>query len=41
MRTIVAGYHNMGCEGLEALIRNGYDVVAPLWLLPPCLANLL
>ena len=28
MRTIVAGYHNMGCEGLEALIRNGYDVVA-------------
>jgi len=28
MRAIVAGYHNMGCEGLEALIRNGYDVVA-------------
>lgn len=28
MRTIVAGYHNMGCEGLEALIRNGYDIVA-------------
>lgn len=28
MRTIVAGYHNMGCEGLETLIRNGYDVVA-------------
>ncbi|MBT8119387.1 MAG: bifunctional UDP-4-amino-4-deoxy-L-arabinose formyltransferase/UDP-glucuronic acid oxidase ArnA [Gammaproteobacteria bacterium] len=28
MRTIVAGYHNMGCEGLEALLRNGYDVVA-------------
>ena len=28
MRTIVAGYHNMGCAGLDALIRNGYDVVA-------------
>jgi len=28
MRAIVAGYHNMGCEGLKALIRNGYDVVA-------------
>ena len=28
MRAIVAGYHNMGCEGLEALIRNGYEVVA-------------
>ncbi len=28
MRAIVAGYHNMGCEGLEALIRNGYDVAA-------------
>ena len=28
MRAIVAGYHNMGCEGLEALLRNGYDVVA-------------
>jgi UDP-4-amino-4-deoxy-L-arabinose formyltransferase / UDP-glucuronic acid dehydrogenase (UDP-4-keto-hexauronic acid decarboxylating) len=28
MRAIVAGYHNMGCEGLEALIRNGYEVAA-------------
>ncbi len=28
MRAIVAGYHNMGCEGLEALILNGYDVAA-------------
>jgi len=28
MRTIITGYHNMGCEGLESLIRNGYDVVA-------------
>jgi UDP-4-amino-4-deoxy-L-arabinose formyltransferase/UDP-glucuronic acid dehydrogenase (UDP-4-keto-hexauronic acid decarboxylating) len=28
MRAIVAGYNNMGCEGLEALIRNGYEVVA-------------
>jgi len=28
MRAIVAGYNNMGCEGLEALIRNGFEVVA-------------
>jgi UDP-4-amino-4-deoxy-L-arabinose formyltransferase / UDP-glucuronic acid dehydrogenase (UDP-4-keto-hexauronic acid decarboxylating) len=28
MRAIVAGYHNMGCAGLDALIRNGYEVVA-------------
>lgn len=28
MRAIVAGYHNMGCEGIEALIRNGFEVVA-------------
>jgi len=28
MRAIVAGYHNMGCAGLDALIRNGFDVVA-------------
>ena len=28
MRAIVAGYNNMGCEGLEALIRNGYEVAA-------------
>lgn len=28
MRAIVAAYHNMGCEGLEALIRNGFDIVA-------------
>ena len=28
MRAIVAGYHNMGCAGLEALMRNGYEIVA-------------
>ncbi len=28
MRAIVAGYHNMGCAGLDALISNGFDVVA-------------
>ncbi len=28
MRAIVAGYHNMGCEGLEALLRNGYEIAA-------------
>ncbi len=28
MRVIVAAYHNMGCEGLKALIRNGFDIVA-------------
>ncbi len=28
MRAIVTAYHNMGCEGLQALIRNGFEVVA-------------
>ena len=28
MRAIVAAYHNMGCEGLQALMRNGFDIVA-------------
>jgi len=28
MRTIVFAYHTMGCVGLEALLRNGFDVIA-------------
>jgi len=28
MRTIVMAYHNMGCEGIKALINNGFDIVA-------------
>ena len=28
MRAIVTAYHNMGCAGLEALIRNGFDIAA-------------
>ncbi len=28
MRAIVAAYHNMGCAGLEALLRNGFEIVA-------------
>jgi UDP-4-amino-4-deoxy-L-arabinose formyltransferase/UDP-glucuronic acid dehydrogenase (UDP-4-keto-hexauronic acid decarboxylating) len=27
MRAIVAGYHNMGCVGLDALLRAGFEVV--------------
>lgn len=28
MRTVVAAYHNIGCAGIEALLRNGYDIAA-------------
>jgi len=28
MRTIVFAYHNIGCVGIEALLRNGFDIVA-------------
>ncbi len=28
MKAIVAAYHNMGCEGLEALLRNGFEIAA-------------
>jgi UDP-4-amino-4-deoxy-L-arabinose formyltransferase/UDP-glucuronic acid dehydrogenase (UDP-4-keto-hexauronic acid decarboxylating) len=28
MKTIVLGYHNIGCVGIEALLRNGFDIVA-------------
>ena len=28
MRAVVVAYHEMGCAGLEALLRNGYDVAA-------------
>ena len=28
MKTIVLAYHNMGCEGIRALLRNGYDITA-------------
>ena len=28
MKAIVAAYHNMGCMGIEALLRNGYEIQA-------------
>ena len=28
MKAIVAAYHNIGCAGLEALLRNGFEVQA-------------
>ena len=28
MKAIVAAYHNMGCAGIEALLRNGFEVQA-------------
>jgi UDP-4-amino-4-deoxy-L-arabinose formyltransferase/UDP-glucuronic acid dehydrogenase (UDP-4-keto-hexauronic acid decarboxylating) len=28
MKTIVLAYHNIGCAGLEALLRNGFDIAA-------------
>lgn len=28
MKTVVAAYHDVGCEGLKALLRNGYQVQA-------------
>lgn len=28
MKTIVLAYHNIGCAGIEALMRNGFDIAA-------------
>ncbi len=28
MKVIVLAYHNIGCEGIEALLRNGYEIQA-------------
>ena len=28
MKTIVLAYHNIGCVGIEALLRNGFDIQA-------------
>ncbi|MCD6297087.1 MAG: bifunctional UDP-4-amino-4-deoxy-L-arabinose formyltransferase/UDP-glucuronic acid oxidase ArnA, partial [Deltaproteobacteria bacterium] len=28
MKTVVLAYHNIGCVGMEALLRNGFEVVA-------------
>ncbi|MFH1488746.1 MAG: bifunctional UDP-glucuronic acid oxidase/UDP-4-amino-4-deoxy-L-arabinose formyltransferase, partial [Pseudomonadota bacterium] len=28
MKAIVLAYHNIGCAGLEALLRNGFEVTA-------------
>lgn len=28
MKCIVLGYHNIGCAGIEALIKNGYEIAA-------------
>lgn len=28
MRTIVLGYHNIGCVGIKALLENGFDIAA-------------
>jgi len=28
MKTIVLAYHNIGCAGIEALLRNGFDIAA-------------
>lgn len=28
MKAIVVAYHNMGCMGIEALMRNGYEIQA-------------
>lgn len=28
MKTVVLAYHNVGCEGIEALLRNGYEISA-------------
>ena len=28
MKAVVFAYHNIGCEGLEALLRHGFEVVA-------------
>ena len=28
MKTVVLGYHNIGCIGIEALLRNGFEILA-------------
>ena len=28
MKTVVFAYHNMGCAGIEALLRSGFDIQA-------------
>ena len=28
MKTIVLAYHNIGCVGIEALFRNGFEIAA-------------
>ncbi|MBW2119343.1 MAG: bifunctional UDP-glucuronic acid oxidase/UDP-4-amino-4-deoxy-L-arabinose formyltransferase, partial [Deltaproteobacteria bacterium] len=28
MKTVILAYHNIGCVGIEALLRNGFEVVA-------------
>jgi UDP-4-amino-4-deoxy-L-arabinose formyltransferase/UDP-glucuronic acid dehydrogenase (UDP-4-keto-hexauronic acid decarboxylating) len=28
MKAVVAAYHNMGCTGIEALLRNGFEIAA-------------
>jgi len=28
MKTVVLAYHNIGCVGIEALLRNGFDIKA-------------
>ena len=28
MKTVVLAYHNMGCAGIEALLRHGYEICA-------------
>ena len=28
MRAVVLAYHNMGCAGIEALLRNGFEIAA-------------
>src|SRR2546427_2798509 len=27
MRAVVLGYHNIGCRGIQALVRHGYEIV--------------
>ncbi|MEA3290755.1 MAG: bifunctional UDP-glucuronic acid oxidase/UDP-4-amino-4-deoxy-L-arabinose formyltransferase, partial [Pseudomonadota bacterium] len=28
MKAVVCAYHNMGCAGIEALLRNGFEIQA-------------
>ena len=28
MKVVVLAYHNIGCEGINALLRNGFDIAA-------------